>query len=470
MKRWKEKGIILLLLLFTVFIIVGCSSEGSTEGNEGENTEIENENNNGESESENNNDNNNGNNNENEDEDEGEDLEPVTLLLMTHWSDEQFERDFKGHVEEAFDHITLEHVSASVDDIEEEIFAKEIYPDIIMTSVSDYLLDMDLLLDLNPLIEEFDFDLDRLEPSVVEYLKDQSNDGELNGLPFIRPEYALVYNPDVFDAFGVDYPTDDMTWDEVIDLAKDVTGEIDGEQYRGLYPGDFMMRQIEDSQLVDPDTDEPIIDGNEGFKVFLERLEEIYSISGNMPESAEDMVNESGLNLIKDEHTAMAADRAFAHAYAGPAAERGLGFDFVTFPKWGEEFGDYGPNEPGNGLVATTTSEHPEEAFRVIEFLLSDDYQTWLSENGDLPAVITEEVRDAFLTGNEHYEEILSEKNLEAITSVEAAPLPDTSPYEKDILEDVDYLESIYEGMDVNSIIREMQDKAEGNAKNIRSK
>src|SRR5690625_7856189 len=72
------------------------------------------------------------------------DLEPVTLLLMTHWSDEQFERDFKEHVEEAFDHITLDPVSASVDDIEEEIFAKEIYPDIIMTSVSDYLLDMDL--------------------------------------------------------------------------------------------------------------------------------------------------------------------------------------------------------------------------------------------------------------------------------------------------------------------------------------
>src|SRR5699024_12294781 len=117
-------------------------------------------------------------------------------------------------------------------------------------------LDMNLLLDLNPLIEFNDFELDRLEPSILEYLEEMSHDGELNGLPYIRPEYALVYNKDIFDLFGVSYPEDNMTWDEVIDLAQEVTGERNGVQYRGLHaalPGvfEFMLSQVEDTYLVD---------------------------------------------------------------------------------------------------------------------------------------------------------------------------------------------------------------------------
>ncbi len=215
-----------------------------------------------------------------------EDFEPVTLLMMTHWDDGQFAHHFKNHLEEKYPHITLEHVRATKDEIEEEVFAKNLQPDIIMTSVDDYYLDMDLLLDLNPLIELFNFDLERLDPSIVNYLEEMSNDGELNGLPFVRPEYALVYNPDIFDLFGVDYPTDDMTWEEVIELARQVTGERDGVQYRGLHPGlpglfDFMLRQVEDAQLVDPETHEPMIEQNEAFKMYLQRLEVVYSIPGN---------------------------------------------------------------------------------------------------------------------------------------------------------------------------------------------
>src|SRR5699024_11868429 len=74
---------------------------------------------------------------------------------------------------------------------------------------------------------------------------------------------------------------------------------------------------------------------------------------------------------------AMAADRAFAGTYAAKAVETGLNFDFVTYPSWGGEYGDYGPNEGGNGLAITTLTEHPEEAFRVVEYLLSDEYQSW---------------------------------------------------------------------------------------------
>src|SRR5690625_3617830 len=264
MGKWKLDRHILLLLFGIFMLLAGCASgevDGEGQGNAGD-TENNDHVNNTDVDA-----------NHAENVSEEENLEPVTLLMMTHWEDGQFENRLKSHVEDKYPHITLEHVRSTMDEIEENVFAKNLEPDIIMTSVTDYYLEMDLLLDLHPLIDKNNFDLDRLDSSILKYLEDMSNDGELNGLPFIRPEYALVYNPEIFDLFGVPYPTDNMTWDEVIELAYEVTGERNGVHYRGLHPGlpgqfDFMMRQVENNLLVDPETHEPIIEESEPFKIY----------------------------------------------------------------------------------------------------------------------------------------------------------------------------------------------------------
>lgn len=458
MAKWKLNRHILLLLFAIFVLLVGCSSS-ETEGDTSSDTTAS-----GDTEETTDS----GNAAEEENLPEEENFEEVTLLMMTHWNDEQFENNFKSHLEKVYPHITLEHVQSRHDEIEENVFAKGLYPDIIMTTVNDYYLEMDLLLDLTQLIETFNFDLDRIDPAILGYLQNVSNDGELNGMPLIRPEYALVYNPDIFDTFGVPYPTDNMTWDEVIELGRQVTGERNGVHYRGLHPGqhDFMMRQIENAQLVDPVTHEPIIDQNEAFKIYLERLQAVYSIPGNGFDSLDDLKNTRGVDLLREGQLAMAADRAFAGAYISKSLETGLNFDFVTYPRWGGEWGDYGPNEPGNGLVVTTTSEHPEEAFRAVAYFLSDEYQAWQAAQGNLPAVVTQEVKDAFLQDHPDYE-VVADKNLAAITNATPAPLPIKSQFEAEILEGTDYREGIFNGEDINTIIRKMQDQAEGNAKNI---
>ena len=55
-------------------------------------------------------------------------------------------------------------------------------------------------------------------------------DGEQYALPFRSDFWVLFYNKDLFDAAGVAYPTNDMTWDEYADLAIQMT---DAEQ--GIY-------------------------------------------------------------------------------------------------------------------------------------------------------------------------------------------------------------------------------------------
>ena len=52
-------------------------------------------------------------------------------------------------------------------------------------------------------------------------------DGEQYALPFRSDFWVLFYNKDLFDAAGVAYPTNDMTWDEYADLAIQMT---DAEQ------------------------------------------------------------------------------------------------------------------------------------------------------------------------------------------------------------------------------------------------
>src|SRR5690625_8001127 len=86
------------------------------EKGEGNNLETENDNENEASESESN--------NNNENENDEEDLEPVTLLMMTHWDDGQFENRIKSHVEDKYPHITIEHIESKMDEIEEKVFAK----------------------------------------------------------------------------------------------------------------------------------------------------------------------------------------------------------------------------------------------------------------------------------------------------------------------------------------------------------
>ena len=57
-------------------------------------------------------------------------------------------------------------------------------------------------------------------------------DGKLYELPFRNDFWVLFYNKDIFDAAGVDYPTNDMTWEEYDALARQVTDTTFGSQVR----------------------------------------------------------------------------------------------------------------------------------------------------------------------------------------------------------------------------------------------
>ncbi len=66
--------------------------------------------------------------------------------------------------------------------------------------------------------------------------EDLTKDGELYSLPFRSDIWILYYNTDLFDAAGVDYPTNDLSWAQFEELARQMTS---GEGADKVYGGHF---------------------------------------------------------------------------------------------------------------------------------------------------------------------------------------------------------------------------------------
>jgi len=97
-------------------------------------------------------------------------------------------------------------------------------PDIIASEVNMFVnfAAKGVLEDLTPYIEkDAEFSMDDFFPEVVERF---TVDGQVQAIPRDTAPFACVfYNKDLFDKFGVDYPTDDWTWDDMLEKAQALT-------------------------------------------------------------------------------------------------------------------------------------------------------------------------------------------------------------------------------------------------------
>lgn len=114
---------------------------------------------------------------------------------------------------------------------------KEEKPDIVLLTTDQYkqFIEEGILYDLDTMFSDDEFNLGGIHPEIINSLRSMGN-GKLYGLPPNFQTKALYYNKDLFDTYGIPYPQDAMTWEEVIELAKRFPSE-DG--ISGLYMQDF---------------------------------------------------------------------------------------------------------------------------------------------------------------------------------------------------------------------------------------
>ena len=91
------------------------------------------------------------------------------------------------------------------------------------SNTAQMYMENDLLLNLDDYIANDDtVDMSKFYEGVVE-LYNRDDNGSQYALPKDHDTIALLYNKAIFDKYGVDYPTDDWTWEDVRDAAAKIT-------------------------------------------------------------------------------------------------------------------------------------------------------------------------------------------------------------------------------------------------------
>jgi multiple sugar transport system substrate-binding protein len=99
-------------------------------------------------------------------------------------------------------------------------YLKEQQPDVLMLDPAQYaeLLEAGELVELETMINKDGYDVEGMHPAVIELIKEVSG-GRLYGLAPTFNSLALYYNIDLFRRYGIEPPTDRMSWADVLQLA-----------------------------------------------------------------------------------------------------------------------------------------------------------------------------------------------------------------------------------------------------------
>lgn len=189
-------------------------------------------------------------------------------------------------------------------------------PDIMLLKPEQFmtLASENRLYNLEHLVGHEDFHLEGIAPNLLEYLR-EIGDGQLYGLANTFNSRVLYYNKDLFDQYLIPYPTDQMTWEELFQLAMRFPKEgADGQpifglqvsESRNLFDLAYWMGHSEQLRLVDSSAKQLTIRSESWKRVFQHAFdaiqsEMIYADYGPASASVDMGIGSSSGELIKIE-------------------------------------------------------------------------------------------------------------------------------------------------------------------------
>lgn len=220
--------------------------------------------------------------------------------------------------------------------------------------------------------------------------------GSLYELPFRNDFWVVFYNKDIFDAAGVDYPTNDMTFDEYDALARQVADPTFGAQVYGTHYHTWRSAVQLFGVL---DGKHSILDGNyDFFKPYYELVlkEEDDSICRNYAD-----LSAEGLHY----------SAAFS---GGDVAMLNMGSWYISTLIASLESGEYDASLCGNwgmvkyphaegveagstlgtitGLAVTSVSDQKDAAFDFVKWVSGAEGAKVMAQTGNFPALMNDEV------------------------------------------------------------------------------
>ncbi|HJA67264.1 MAG TPA: sugar ABC transporter substrate-binding protein [Candidatus Mediterraneibacter cottocaccae] len=231
-------------------------------------------------------------------------------------------------------------------------------------------------------------------------------DGNVYALPFRTNDWLLFYNKDLFDAAGVAYPTNDMTWQQVADTAKQIVANSDD----GIYGFEFQPKM----GFIFPF----LTNCSDGFDITTSDL----SVTVPAVDWIMDMMDSGAMEEYSDSKSLNKDQTYFfngewAMMWNGSwfvqnlNSQDNLGFEWgvAKSPYWeGCEKSNFVTSTP---LCISAATEHKDEAYTFLKFMCGEEGASILATTNLIPGYMNDTVLQSYL---EHVE--LDDSSVEALT------------------------------------------------------
>ena len=221
-------------------------------------------------------------------------------------------------------------------------------------------------------------------------------DGALYELPFRSDIWVLYYNKDVFDNAGVDYPTNDMTWEEYDALARSVADNTPGEEVYGAHYHTWRSTIQLDGIL---DGEHTALDGEYEFtKPYYEMV-----LAQQTDEICQDYatLKTQGLHYSDAFAQGNVAMMNQGSWFIGTLISKIASGEYTDCANWGMVKYPHAEGvEPGSTLATITalalpvSAPHKDEAWDFIKFVTGAEGAEVLAATGTIPAMTNDAVID----------------------------------------------------------------------------
>ena len=368
----KKKISLLAVLTLCMLVVFGCSNDGTEKGSESSGQKVTDE----------------------KVTDEKVADEKVNLKMAVFPADEEVFK--KGYEDFKKEHPNVE--------ITFETFPQQQYYEKIRMQLSggngydlftgqmDNMIDTGILAPLDDYIKETGMDVSGYG-TMFETFK---SEGEVMSLPYRKSNWMLYYNKTLFDEKGVDYPSDDMTWEQFRELAKKMTSGSGNDKVYGAYlqqwPSTWYMGAVQKgASVIDKDLS-PFKDALQ-VRLDIENDGSIMKWSEQVSTAAHyNAAFQKGniaMNIIGDWHVAQLRQGE---------AEGAMNFDWDVVPI---------PHPEGVekntslalpvSIMMNKNTKHPKETFEFLQHMTGKKGAELLASEGYLTGFMDEDVKKAYL-------------------------------------------------------------------------